>query len=140
MRDRPRQAADAAAGQATPPEGARARMAERVDKPELVQRVARRLDRNGETVAEIVDGFLEEIYVALKGGDSVSLRGLAPSMSVRGEPAGCSSSTRRSGCARCLVGRRPTAGRCELHDDRRWEHEPCSVCSSPIEVDGGPRP
>ena len=75
MRDRPRQAADAAAGQATPPEGARARMAERVDKPELVQRVAQRLDRDGETVAEIVDGFLEEIYVALKGGDSVSLRG-----------------------------------------------------------------
>jgi hypothetical protein len=37
-------------------------MAERVDKPELVGRVARRLDRDGETVAEIVDGFLEEIY------------------------------------------------------------------------------
>jgi hypothetical protein len=48
-------------------------MAERVDKPELVQRVARRLDRDGETVAEIVDGFLEEIYAAVKGGDSVSL-------------------------------------------------------------------
>jgi hypothetical protein len=50
-------------------------MAERVDKPELVQRVARRLDRDGETVAEIVDGLLEEIYAALKHGDSVSLRG-----------------------------------------------------------------
>jgi hypothetical protein len=42
-------------------------MAERVDKPELVARVARRLDRDGQTVAEIVDGFLEEIYAALKG-------------------------------------------------------------------------
>jgi hypothetical protein len=31
-------------------------MAERVDKLELVGRVARRLDRDGETVAEIVDG------------------------------------------------------------------------------------
>jgi DNA-binding protein HU-beta len=50
-------------------------MAERVDKPELVQRVARRLDRDGETVGKIVDGFLEEIYAALKRGDSVSLRG-----------------------------------------------------------------
>jgi nucleoid DNA-binding protein len=50
-------------------------MAERVDKPELVGRVARRLDRDGETVAEIVDGFLEEIYAALKGGEGVSLRG-----------------------------------------------------------------
>jgi hypothetical protein len=36
-------------------------MAERVDKPALVGRVARRLDRDGETVAEIVDGFLDEI-------------------------------------------------------------------------------
>jgi Bacterial DNA-binding protein len=88
-------------------------MAERVDKLELVGRVARRLDRDGETVAEIVDGFLEEIYAALKGGEGVSLRGLAPSTSGRSGTAGCSSSTRRSACARCLVGRRPTAGRCE---------------------------
>jgi hypothetical protein len=37
-----------------------------------------------ETVAEIVDGFLEEIYAALKGGDSVSLRGFG-SFYVRAE-------------------------------------------------------
>jgi DNA-binding protein HU-beta len=59
-------------------------MAERVDKPELVQRVARRLDRDGETVAEVVDGFLDEIYAAVKGGDSVSLRGFG-SFYVRAE-------------------------------------------------------
>jgi nucleoid DNA-binding protein len=59
-------------------------MAERVDKPELVQRVARRLDRDGETVAEIVDGFLEETYAALKGGEGVSLRGFG-SFYVRAE-------------------------------------------------------
>jgi DNA-binding protein HU-beta len=59
-------------------------MAERVDKPELVHRVARRLDRDGETVAEIVDGFLQEIYAALKHGDSVSLRGFG-SFYVRAE-------------------------------------------------------
>lgn len=89
-------------------------MAERVDKPELVGRVARRLDRDGDTVGEIVDGFLEEIYAALKGGEGVSpCAALAPSTSARGGTAGCSSSTRRSACARCLVGRRPTAGRCE---------------------------
>src|SRR5438046_10498437 len=72
-----RHAADAAAGQAPPLPGrsARAWMAERVDKPELVARVARRLDRDGETVDEIVDGFLEEVYAALKGGEGVSLRG-----------------------------------------------------------------
>jgi DNA-binding protein HU-beta len=59
-------------------------MAERVDKPQLVQRVARRLDRDGETVAEIVDGFLEEIYAALKRGEGVSLRGFG-SFYVRAE-------------------------------------------------------
>jgi DNA-binding protein HU-beta len=80
-----RQAADAAAGQATPSRKEREScMAERVDKPELVARVARRLDRDGQTVAEIVDGFLEEIYAALKGGDSVSLRGFG-SFYVRAE-------------------------------------------------------
>jgi hypothetical protein len=68
-------------------------MAERVDKPELVGRVARRLDRDGETVAEVVDGFLEEIYAALKGGDGVSLRGFGSSPSGRSGIAGCSSST-----------------------------------------------
>jgi DNA-binding protein HU-beta len=59
-------------------------MAERVDKPELVHQLARRLDRDDETVAEIVDGFLEEIYAALKRGDSVSLRGFG-SFYVRAE-------------------------------------------------------
>jgi DNA-binding protein HU-beta len=60
-------------------------MAKRVDKPELVDRVARRLDRDGATVGEIVDGFLEEIYEALKRGDGVSLRGFG-SFYVRVEP------------------------------------------------------
>jgi DNA-binding protein HU-beta len=59
-------------------------MAERVDKSELTHRVARRLDRDGETVAEIVDGFLEEIYAALKRGDSTSLSGFG-SFYVRAE-------------------------------------------------------
>ncbi|HZD68822.1 MAG TPA: HU family DNA-binding protein [Actinomycetes bacterium] len=59
-------------------------MAEQVDKPELVDRVARRLDRDDETVREIVDGVLEEIYQALKHGDSVSLRSFG-SFYVRAE-------------------------------------------------------
>ena len=64
-----------AADSGTPGKERLSLMAERVDKPELVDRVARRLDRDGETVGEIVDGFLEEVYEALKHGDSVSLRG-----------------------------------------------------------------
>jgi DNA-binding protein HU-beta len=59
-------------------------MTERVDKPELVHQLARRLDRDDETVAEIVDGFLKEIYAALKCGDNVSLRGFG-SFYVRAE-------------------------------------------------------
>jgi DNA-binding protein HU-beta len=85
MRGMARHVADVAAGKQHPPgRSARASMAERVDKPELVGRVARRLDRDGETVAEIVDGFLEEIYAALKGGEGVSLRGFG-SFYVRAE-------------------------------------------------------
>ena len=50
-------------------------MTGRVEKPELVRLVSQRTNRDAETVSEIVDGLLEEIYAALKHGDSVSLRG-----------------------------------------------------------------
>jgi DNA-binding protein HU-beta len=90
-------------------------MAERVDKSELTHRVARRLDRDGETVAEIVDGFLEEIYAALKRGDRVSLRGFG-SFYVRAERDSWVFRFSPSQRLRALlVGRRPTAGRCELY-------------------------
>ena len=49
-------------------------MRDRLDKKELVGAVSRRVDRDAETVGAIVDAFLEEIYEALKRGDSVSLR------------------------------------------------------------------
>jgi DNA-binding protein HU-beta len=88
-------------------------MAERVDKPELVGRVARRLDRDGETVAEIVDGFLEEIHAALKGGEGVSLRGFGTFYVRTERDSWVFKFNPSQACARCLVGRRPTAGRCE---------------------------
>ena len=88
-------------------------MAERVDKPELVGRVARRLDRDGETVAEIVDGFLEEIYAALKGGDSVSLRGFGSFYFRAERDSWVFKFNPSQRLRRCLVGHRPTAGRCE---------------------------
>jgi DNA-binding protein HU-beta len=47
----------------------------RVEKPELVRLVSQRTDQDAETVSEIVDAWQEEIYQALKRGDSVSLRG-----------------------------------------------------------------
>ncbi len=50
-------------------------MTGRVEKPELVRLVSQRTNRDAETVSEIVDAWLEEIYQALKRGDSVSLRG-----------------------------------------------------------------
>ena len=46
----------------------------RIDKKELVNLVSRRVDRDAETVGEIVDATLTEIYAALKRGESVSLR------------------------------------------------------------------
>jgi len=47
----------------------------RIEKPELVKLVSQRTSQEAQTVDEIVDAFLDEIYQALKRGDSVSLRG-----------------------------------------------------------------
>lgn len=49
-------------------------MGGRIDKRELVSLVAQRVSRDADTVGEIVDATLEEIYQALKRGDQVSLR------------------------------------------------------------------
>src|SRR5438067_13259764 len=50
-------------------------MSRRVEKPELVDLVSQRLKQDTELVDAIVDIFFDEIYQALKRGDSVSLRG-----------------------------------------------------------------
>ena len=49
-------------------------MADRVEKRELVRLVAQRTKQDAGAVAEIVDAFLDEVYEALKRGESVSLR------------------------------------------------------------------
>lgn len=49
-------------------------MSERVDKNELVNRVSQRIGRDADTVGQIVEATLEEIYEALKRGECVSLR------------------------------------------------------------------
>ena len=49
-------------------------MNDRLDKKELIGRIARRLDREPDVVAEFVEATLEEIYEALKRGEPVSLR------------------------------------------------------------------
>jgi DNA-binding protein HU-beta len=49
-------------------------MSERVDKNELVNRVSQRVGRDADTVGQIVEAALEEIYEALKQGECVSLR------------------------------------------------------------------
>ncbi len=49
-------------------------MREGIDKKELVSLVSQRVNRNVGLVGEIVDAFLDEIYEALKQGESVSLR------------------------------------------------------------------
>ena len=50
------------------------RESERIDKEELIERVARRVVKDPGTVGEIVDATLEEVYQALKQGECVSLR------------------------------------------------------------------
>jgi len=47
---------------------------DRVEKQELVRRVAERLGQDPDTIGEIVDATLAEIYEALKRGRPVSLR------------------------------------------------------------------
>ena len=49
-------------------------MPARIDKQELVRAVARRVDRDVEFVDAVVTTFLDEIYAALKRGESVTLR------------------------------------------------------------------
>lgn len=55
-------------------------MADRVEKLEVVHLTTERLGRDGRDeaavadVAAVVDAFLEEVYEALKRGESVSLR------------------------------------------------------------------
>ena len=50
-------------------------MTGRIEKPELVSLVSERTSQEAQAIDEIVDAFLDEIYQALKRGDSVSLRG-----------------------------------------------------------------
>ena len=49
-------------------------MTQRIEKPTLVTLVAHRTSRDTALVEEIIDATLEEIYAALKRGESVSLR------------------------------------------------------------------
>ena len=49
-------------------------MSERIDKTQLVNRVARRLSKDASEIEPIADAVLEEIYEALKREESVSLR------------------------------------------------------------------
>jgi DNA-binding protein HU-beta len=51
-------------------------MSNRIDKKELVRRVAVRTDVNVEVASEFVEATLEEVYDALKQGECVSLRNL----------------------------------------------------------------
>src|SRR5215212_1141208 len=83
-------------------------MTGRIEKPELVKLVSERTSQEAQTVDGVVDAFLDEIYQALKRGDSVSLRASAPSTCGQTTRVGCSGSTRRSACVRCSAGRPPT--------------------------------
>jgi DNA-binding protein HU-beta len=61
-------------------------MRDRIDKAALVRLVSQRVHRKAELIEKIVDTFLEEIYAALKRGESVSLRDFG-AFYIRPEPA-----------------------------------------------------
>lgn len=50
-------------------------MSDSIDRKELLKRVAQRLGKDIGTAEEVLDATLEEVYQALKHGESVSLRG-----------------------------------------------------------------
>lgn len=60
-------------------------MTDRTDKTALVKRVSQRAHQKAALVEKIADTFLEEIYEALKRGESVSLRDFG-SFYIRPEP------------------------------------------------------
>jgi DNA-binding protein HU-beta len=60
-------------------------MSDRIDKSAIVRLVAQRTRREPEVVEEILDAALEELYAALKRGESVSLRNFG-TFYIRPEP------------------------------------------------------
>jgi DNA-binding protein HU-beta len=57
-------------------------MSDTVNNKELVKRIAKRLSKDPAEVEALVDATLEEIYEALKHGESVTLR-FNPSQRLR---------------------------------------------------------
>jgi DNA-binding protein HU-beta len=49
-------------------------MGERIDKTQLVNRIAKRMSKEPGEIEPVADAMLEEIYEALKREESVSLR------------------------------------------------------------------
>ena len=49
-------------------------MSERIDKTQLISRIAKRLSKDPGEIEPVTDALLEEIYEALKREESVSLR------------------------------------------------------------------
>jgi DNA-binding protein HU-beta len=87
-------------------------MTQRIEKPTLVTLVANRTSRDTALVEEIIEATLEEIYAALKRGESDSLRNFG-SFYVRQErESWVFKFNPRSACGRSSVGHRPTGETC----------------------------
>lgn len=59
-------------------------MSDRVEREELIRRVAHRTDQDVEMVTQVVDAFLDEIYQAIKSEQCVTLKNFG-SFFVRAE-------------------------------------------------------
>lgn len=60
-------------------------MSECVDREQLISQVAQRTGQDAETVAAIVDAFLDEIYQTVRQGNSVTIKNFG-NFYVRPEP------------------------------------------------------
>jgi len=49
-------------------------MTERIDRAQLIERITHRTGNSAKTVEKIVDATLDEIYLAFRQGESVTLR------------------------------------------------------------------
>ena len=89
---------------------------QRIEKPELIDRVGRRVNKGTGTVEEILDAALEEIYQALKRGESVSLRNFGTFYVRQERESWVFRLTLHKNGGRCLVGRPRTGVNYERHE------------------------
>ena len=90
-------------------------MSERIDKAQLISRVAKRLSKSPAEIEPVADALLEEIYEALNVRKVSHCATLVRFTSMCVTRVPYSSSIQPNVSERCLAGRLPTKASCEAH-------------------------